>query len=532
MTLGNLVALTQDNVKRMLGLQLDRAHRLHARRARGLRRRARSRASRGCSFYGAAYTFMNLGAFAVIAALQKRTGVTSSARHVRGARPPGAAARHPDDAVPAVAHRHPADSPASSPRRTSSSRPSQAGGCADVLAVIAVLNAAAAAFYYLRVIVYMFMRDPASDAPPLRHGALVWGGLAAATALTILLRPVPDRAARVRRAGRGAPSRRCRRAWRALARDRRRPCPREPARERRQEPADVARRAETQVGARAAPPAGAATSTPWTATRVAPTPGPPARRGDHRLERVHVAQLVAERRRRARGRWRAISRSTASRLPPGRRRPQVDDGPAAIVGAARGRPGPRASTVAIAATTAARAAATSSAWRTWNATDGPLRSTNSHGGAPSSRATPAASISAGVAVGVERRVVDDRQTLRAPAARQRRRAAGRGRRGTRCRRPAPAPRRRRRSGRSGPPRAARPGRAAAIPASAAQARAGRPARCARRPGRASRRPGCRRSRRRRAAAAGPRRGQSSAAGRDLGPSDELGGRPAGRRSRA
>jgi NADH:ubiquinone oxidoreductase subunit 2 (subunit N) len=28
-------------------------------------------------FYGAAYTFMNLGAFAVVAALQKRTGVTS-----------------------------------------------------------------------------------------------------------------------------------------------------------------------------------------------------------------------------------------------------------------------------------------------------------------------------------------------------------------------------------------------------------------------------------------------------------------------
>jgi NADH-quinone oxidoreductase subunit N len=49
-----------------------------------------------------------------------------------------------------------------------------------------VLNAAAAAFYYLRIVVYMFMRDPATDAPPLRHGALMWGGLAAATALTIL----------------------------------------------------------------------------------------------------------------------------------------------------------------------------------------------------------------------------------------------------------------------------------------------------------------------------------------------------------
>ena len=32
----------------------------------------------GLLFYGAAYAFMNLGAFAVVAALQRRTGVTSN----------------------------------------------------------------------------------------------------------------------------------------------------------------------------------------------------------------------------------------------------------------------------------------------------------------------------------------------------------------------------------------------------------------------------------------------------------------------
>jgi hypothetical protein len=37
----------------------------------------------------------------------------------------------------------------------------------------------------------MYMRDPESDAPPLSHGALLWGGLAAATALTILFGLVP-----------------------------------------------------------------------------------------------------------------------------------------------------------------------------------------------------------------------------------------------------------------------------------------------------------------------------------------------------
>jgi hypothetical protein len=31
----------------------------------------------------------------------------------------------------------------------------------------------------------MYMRDPASEAPALRHGRLLWGGLAAATVLTI-----------------------------------------------------------------------------------------------------------------------------------------------------------------------------------------------------------------------------------------------------------------------------------------------------------------------------------------------------------
>jgi NADH-quinone oxidoreductase subunit N len=69
---------------------------------------------------------------------------------------------------------------------------SQAGtGSLGLLAVLAVLNAAAAAFYYLRVVVYMFMRDPTSDEPRATHGRLLWTGLAAATILTIVLGLVP-----------------------------------------------------------------------------------------------------------------------------------------------------------------------------------------------------------------------------------------------------------------------------------------------------------------------------------------------------
>ena len=65
-----------------------------------------------------------------------------------------------------------------------------------------MLNAAVAAFYYLRVVVYMFMRDSTSDAPALRHGALLWGGLAAAIGADDPARAVPDRAARRGRRGR------------------------------------------------------------------------------------------------------------------------------------------------------------------------------------------------------------------------------------------------------------------------------------------------------------------------------------------
>jgi NADH-quinone oxidoreductase subunit N len=186
MTLGNLVALTQDNVKRMLAYS-SIAHTGYI--LVGLAAWAASSQTQGLQgllFYAAAYTFMNLGVFAVIAALQKRTGVTSSLETFAGLGrrepilailmtlfllsltgiPPTAGFFAKAYVILAAV---------------------QAGGPVAFLAVLAVLNAAVAAFYYLRVVVYMFMREPASDAPAQRHGALVWGGLTAATILTIFL---------------------------------------------------------------------------------------------------------------------------------------------------------------------------------------------------------------------------------------------------------------------------------------------------------------------------------------------------------
>ena len=64
-------------------------------------------------------------------------------------------------------------------------------GVLGLLAVIAVLNAAAAAFYYLRVVVYMFMREPTSDEPALSHGRLLWVGLVITTVLTVVFGLIP-----------------------------------------------------------------------------------------------------------------------------------------------------------------------------------------------------------------------------------------------------------------------------------------------------------------------------------------------------
>ncbi|MEI7745816.1 MAG: NADH-quinone oxidoreductase subunit N, partial [Chloroflexota bacterium] len=182
MTLGNLVALTQDNVKRMLayssiahtGYMLLGFAAFGAGNVLGLQ---------GLLFYGSAYAFMNLGAFAVIAAIQRRQGVTSNLSTFAGlirrepalallmtlfmlsltGIPPTAGFFGKFYVILAAV---------------------QAGGWLTPLAILAVLNAAAAAFYYLRVVVYMWMRDSEEEVPVMAHGRLVWAGLAIATVLT------------------------------------------------------------------------------------------------------------------------------------------------------------------------------------------------------------------------------------------------------------------------------------------------------------------------------------------------------------
>jgi NADH-quinone oxidoreductase subunit N len=184
MTLGNLVALTQDNVKRMLAYS-SIAHTGYMLVGLAAFAGGQILGLQGLLFYGAAYSFMNLGAFAVIAALQKRAGVTSNLETFAGlwrreplltvlmtlfllslvGIPPTAGFFAKAFVIIAAV---------------------QAGGWVGVLAVITMLNAAAAAFYYLRVVIYMFVREPATESAPQRHGRLIWSGLAVTTALTVL----------------------------------------------------------------------------------------------------------------------------------------------------------------------------------------------------------------------------------------------------------------------------------------------------------------------------------------------------------
>jgi NADH-quinone oxidoreductase subunit N len=195
MTLGNLVALTQSNVKRMLayssiahtGYMLVGLAAFAAGRIEGLQ---------GLLYYGAAYSFMNLGAFAVVAAVQRRAGVTSGLETFAGLirREPWLAILMTLFLLSLTGIPPTAGFFGKYYVILAAVQAAQDGWTAlGVLAVVAVLNAAAAAFYYLRVVVYMLMREPKVEQPALVHGRLLWGGLAVASVLTIAfgLYPVP-----------------------------------------------------------------------------------------------------------------------------------------------------------------------------------------------------------------------------------------------------------------------------------------------------------------------------------------------------
>ncbi len=193
MTVGNLVALTQTNVKRMLGYS-SIAHTGYILVGLAAYAAGRIEGLEGLLFYVAAYSVMNLGVFAVIAALQRRPGVTSNLDTFAGIvrREPALAILMTLFLLSLTGIPPTAGFFAKAYVILAAVQASQAGNeVLGLLAVITVLNAAAAAFYYLRIVVYMFMRDPVSDEPSMAHGRLMWTGLAITALLTIAFGLIP-----------------------------------------------------------------------------------------------------------------------------------------------------------------------------------------------------------------------------------------------------------------------------------------------------------------------------------------------------
>jgi len=189
MTLGNLVALTQSNLKRMLAYSsiAHTGYLMVGLVAAGAGERA---GISGILFYAAAYAFMNLGAFAVLTAIQGAAGATTQLSDLSGL-----GRRHPGLALLASVFLL---SLIGIPPTAGFFAKTyvilaavQAGGWVALLAIVAVLNAAVAAFYYLRVIVYLFMREPASPGPEVATPPLLRAGLLLAAVGTVALGLAP-----------------------------------------------------------------------------------------------------------------------------------------------------------------------------------------------------------------------------------------------------------------------------------------------------------------------------------------------------
>jgi len=172
MTVGNVVALIQVNVKRMLAYS-SIAHTGYimaglAAFANADDQRVAQQGIQSVLFYMFGYALMNIAAFAVVAMLQHDTRRFGGLNSFAGlaSRAPGRAAAMGILLL------------------SLTGIPPTVGFFAKLyvllasvearlgwLAVIIVLNAALAAFYYLRVIVYMYMRDAEDDPAPLERSA-------------------------------------------------------------------------------------------------------------------------------------------------------------------------------------------------------------------------------------------------------------------------------------------------------------------------------------------------------------------------
>ncbi|WP_298440188.1 NADH-quinone oxidoreductase subunit N [Geobacter sp.] len=166
MTIGNLIALNQDNIKRMLAYSSI----AHAGYALVGFTAGNAEGTAGILFYMLSYAFMNIGAFAIIVLVGKKGEENNNVSDYAG-----------------FATKHPVLALAMSVFLFSlAGMPPTAGFIGKFylfsgaikagyiwLAIIGVLNSAASVYYYLRVMVYMYMKNPVEEFDWMKFSAPV-----------------------------------------------------------------------------------------------------------------------------------------------------------------------------------------------------------------------------------------------------------------------------------------------------------------------------------------------------------------------
>ena len=184
MTVGNIIALSQDNIKRMLAYSSI----AHAGYALVGFTATNAEGAAGILFYMLSYTFMNIGAFAVIILIGKKGEKNGNVSDFAG-----------------LGFKKPVLAVIFSIFLFSlAGMPPTAGFIGKFylfsaaiksgyiwLAVIGVLNSAASLYYYLRVMVYMYMKDPNEEFEWAGATPAIAVCLAVAVGATLLLGVVP-----------------------------------------------------------------------------------------------------------------------------------------------------------------------------------------------------------------------------------------------------------------------------------------------------------------------------------------------------
>jgi len=186
MTIGNIGALVQNNVKRLLAYSSI----AHAGYLLVAFAAAKTTGISAAIFYAASYAAMNVGAFAIVAHLSGRGEryVTLEDYSGLGRRSPLIAAMLTIFLISLIGIPITGGFFAKFYVFSAALQSNLIG-----LTIIGVINSAIAAYYYLRVIIYMYMRDERTEAPVARIPAGLGAAMAISLIATIYLGVLPNR---------------------------------------------------------------------------------------------------------------------------------------------------------------------------------------------------------------------------------------------------------------------------------------------------------------------------------------------------